>query len=119
MKNQVCSYCKKIFSPSPLGVIAAKHGFCSFFCLERGMKNPYETKEIIAVQRDETAASFRRGEYHPSASITEAVARDINKHIQSGMKTKDIAEKFGVHKRLVESIKYKRAWRHIHNGDDE
>lgn len=113
MERKTCRYCQQKYVVTPLGVMAAKAGYCSFSCLERGTKNPYETKELIFVEKEPNAESFRKGENHPAAKIDEATVREIKKHLNYGMGLHEIASKFSVKKSTVESIKYGKTWRHV------
>jgi len=51
----------------------------------------------------------QRGENNSKCSITEAVARAIKSDIHL-LRTKEIAEKYGVSKNIVNSMKYGKAW---------
>jgi len=45
-----------------------------------------------------------------SNKITEETARQIKTDLQAGMKSRDVAEKYGVSKNIADNIKYGTAW---------
>lgn len=91
--------------------IAGRFGISRGYVSEvaRGLKRKHlgETAEYSPT------ANKRRGSSSNFAKINEASVLEIRRMLESGIKQKEIAEKFGVDQTLVSQIKRRKIWAHL------
>ena len=64
---------------------------------------------ILPVKKDHGL----KGENHPRSKLKEKDIYDIREYRNQGLLNKDIAEKYGVTKELIQKIVTKQLWKHI------
>ena len=60
--------------------------------------------------------TYKRGESHPQARMTEAKAKDVKRLLGMGYEHKQISHMLGIGQSAVQHIAQGRTWRHLEDA---